>query len=155
LNANDVIQNLCKIFFDALFAQHQVTVQTQFDPALPNIVTDRDKLIQIMINLMKNAAEAMQNGGTLLISTHGNIMRNGREYIEISLKDDGPGIPAEIIENLFKPVTSTKGAGHAGLGLSIVKSIVDELDGRIFCQSNEISGTVFQILLPLQAGDET
>lgn len=155
LNANDVIQNLCKIFFDALFAQHQVTVQTQFDPELPNVVTDRDKLIQVLINLMKNAAEAMQNGGMLLISTHGNIMRNGREYIEISLKDDGPGIPAEIMENLFKPVASRKGAGHAGLGLSIVKSLVDELDGRIFCQSNEISGTVFQILLPLQAAGET
>lgn len=155
LNVNDVIQNLCKIFFDALFAQHQVTVQSQFDPALPNIVSDRDKLIQIMINLMKNAAEAMQKGGTLLISTHGNIMRNGREFIEISIKDDGPGIPPEIMESLFKPVATSKGAGHAGLGLSIVKSLVDELDGRIFCQSNEISGTIFQILLPLQAGGAT
>ena len=154
-NANDVIQNLCKIYFEALFAQQQVSVQTQFEPALPNIVTDRDKLIQVMINLMKNAAEAMPNGGILLISTRGNIMRNGREYIEISLKDDGPGIPAEVLDNLFKPVVSTKGEGHAGLGLSIVKNLVDELDGRIFCQSNEISGTVFQILLPLQAGDET
>ena len=155
LNVNDVIQNLCKIFFEALFAQHQVTVQTQFDPVLPKIVTDRDKLIQIMINLMKNAAEAMRNGGTLLISTHGNIVRNGREYIEISLKDDGPGIPAEVMKNLFKPIASSKGAGHAGLGLSIVNHIIDELDGRIFCQSNEISGTVFQILLPLQAEDKT
>lgn len=155
LNVNDVIQNLCKIFFDALFAQHQVSVQSQFDPALPNIVSDRDKLIQIMINLMKNAAEAMHKGGTLLISTHGNIMRNGREYIEITIKDDGPGIPPEIMESLFKPVATSKGAGHAGLGLSIVKSLVDELDGRVFCQSNEISGTVFQILLPLQAAGAT
>ncbi|MDO9190353.1 MAG: ATP-binding protein, partial [Sulfurimicrobium sp.] len=136
--------------FEALFAQHQVTVQTQFDPALPSIVTDRDKLIQILINLMKNAVEAMQNGGTLLISTHGGIERSGRGYIEIALKDDGPGIPAEVMKNLFKPVATSKGAGHAGLGLSIVNSTVDELDGKIFCQSNEISGTVFQILLPLQ-----
>ncbi|MDP1703653.1 MAG: HDOD domain-containing protein, partial [Sulfurimicrobium sp.] len=150
LNVNDVIQNLCRIFFEALFAQHQVTVQTQFDPALPSIVTDRDKLIQILINLMKNAVEAMQNGGTLLISTHGGIERSGRGYIEIALKDDGPGIPAEVMKNLFKPVATSKGAGHAGLGLSIVNSTVDELDGKIFCQSNEISGTVFQILLPLQ-----
>jgi nitrogen-specific signal transduction histidine kinase len=53
--------------------------------------------------------------------------------------------------DLFKPVSSTKGKGHAGLGLSIVKNLVGELKGRIFCQSNEISGTAFQVLLPLKA----
>lgn len=148
LNVNEVIQNLYKISFETLFSQHQVTVQTQFDRALPNIVTNRDKLIQIVINLMKNAAEAMRNGGTLLISTCLNTMRNGNEFIEISFKDNGPGIPAEIMENLFKPVTSSKGGRHAGLGLSIVKNTVEELNGKIFCQSNEISGTAFQILLP-------
>ena len=148
LNVNEVIQNLYKISFETLFAQHQVTVQTQFDRALPNIVTNRDKLIQIVINLMKNAAEAMHNGGTLLISTRLNTIRNGDEYIEIAFKDNGPGIPAEVMENLFKPVASNKGGRHAGLGLSIVKNTVEELNGKIFCQSNEISGTGFQILLP-------
>lgn len=154
LNANDVIQNLCRIFLEPMFALHQVTVQTQFDPALPNIVTNKDKLIQVMINLMKNAAEAMQNGGALLISTRINTMRSGIEYVEISIKDDGPGIPANVMENLYKPITSGKGTKHAGLGLSIVKNIVDELGGKIFCQSNEISGTVFQILLPLHSGNK-
>lgn len=148
LNINDVIQNLGRIFLEPMFALHQVTVQTQFDPALPNILTQKDKLIQIVINLMKNAAEAMQNGGTLEIGTRVNTTRNGSEYIEISFKDDGPGIPAEVMENLFKPVASNKGTRHAGLGLSIVKNLVDDLGGKIFCQSNEISGTVFQILLP-------
>lgn len=148
LNVNDVIQNLGKIFLEPMFALHQVTVQTQFDPALPNVLTQKDKLIQIVINLMKNAAEAMQNGGTLEIGTRVNTTRNGSEYIEISFKDNGPGIPAEVMENLFRPVASNKGTRHAGLGLSIVKNLVDELGGKIFCQSNEISGTVFQILLP-------
>jgi len=148
LNINDVIQNLGKIFLEPMFALHQVTVLTQFDPALPNIVTQKDKLIQVVINLMKNAAEAMQNGGTLQIGTRVNATRNGGEYVEISFKDDGPGIPPEIMENLFRPIASSKGTRHAGLGLSIVKNLVDELGGKIFCQSNEISGTVFQILLP-------
>lgn len=155
LNANDVIQNLCRIFLEPMFALHQVTVQTQFDPALPNIVTNKDKLIQIMINLMKNAAEAMQNGGTLLISTRVNTMRSGIEYIEISIKDNGPGIPADVMESLYKPMASSKGSMHAGLGLSIVKNLVDELKGKIFCQSNEISGTVFQILLPRLVSNQT
>lgn len=155
VNTNDVIQNLCRIFLEPLFTLHQVTVHTELDPALPNIITNKDKLIQVLINLMKNAVEAMQNGGTLVISTRVNVMRNGREYIEISLKDNGPGIPAEVMENLFKPVTSSKGSRHSGLGLSIVKRIIDELDGKIFCQSNEISGTMFQILLPRQGGNQT
>lgn len=148
LNVNDVIQNLCRIFLEPMFALHQAHVETRLDETLPRIMTNKDKLIQVMINLMKNAAEAMPNGGQLLITTRQNTLRNNREYIEISLKDDGPGIPVEIMENLFKPVTSRKGAGHAGLGLSIVKRIVEELDGKIFCHSNEMSGTLFQILLP-------
>lgn len=151
LNVNGVIQDLYKIFLESLFAQHQIAVQTQLDPSLPVIVADRDKLKQVLINLMKNAAEAMQEGGLLLISTRGKIMRDGNEYIEISLVDNGPGIPGHIMAELFKPVSSTKGKGHAGLGLSIVKNLVDELKGRIFCQSNEISGTAFQILLPVTA----
>jgi nitrogen-specific signal transduction histidine kinase/HD-like signal output (HDOD) protein len=149
LNANDIINNLYRIFLEPLFALHQVTVQTQLDPALPHIMVNKDKLIQVLINLMKNAAEAMQNGGTLLISTRVNTMRSGIEYVEIAIKDDGPGIPADIMENMYKPITSGKGSKHAGLGLSIVRNIIDELGGKIFCQSNEISGTVFQILLPL------
>lgn len=151
LSVNGVIQDLYKIFLEALFAQHHIAVQTQLDPSLPVIVTDRDKLKQVLINLMKNAAEAMQEGGLLVISTRGNIIRDGNEYVEISLVDNGPGIPSHIMANLFKPVSSTKGKGHAGLGLSIVKNLVDELKGRIFCQSNEISGTAFQILLPVTA----
>ncbi|MHB9100589.1 MAG: ATP-binding protein, partial [Sulfuricella sp.] len=151
LNVNGVIQDLYKVFFESLFAQHHISVQTRLDPSLPNIVADRDKLKQVLINLMKNATEAMQEGGLLLISTRGKIMRDGNEYIEISLMDNGPGIPEHIMARLFKPVPSTKGKGHAGLGLSIVKNLVDELKGRIFCQSNEISGTAFQILLPVTA----
>ncbi len=151
LNVNGVIQDLYKIFLESLFVQHQIAVQTRLDPSLPDIVADRDKLKQVLINLMKNAAEAMPEGGLLLISTRGKIIRDGNEYIEISLVDNGPGIPGHIMADLFKPVSSTKGIGHAGLGLSIVKNLVDELKGRIFCQSNEISGTAFQILLPVTA----
>ena len=149
LDVNGVIQDLHKISLAPLFAQHRIAVQIHLDPLVPNIVSDRDKLKQVLINLMKNAAEAMQEGGLLLISTRGQIIRDGNEFIEISLVDNGPGIPGHIMADLFKPVASTKGKGHSGLGLSIVKSLVDELKGRIFCQSNEISGTAFQILLPV------
>jgi len=149
LNVNDVIGDLNKIFLSTQYAEHQVATQIQLDPSLPNIVTDKDKLKQVLINLIKNAVEAMQDGGQLLISTRGPIIQDGNEYIEISLKDNGPGIPEHIAMDLFKPVTSTKGKGHSGLGLSIVKNLLDEIKGGISCQSNKLSGTVFRIVLPV------
>lgn len=152
VNINGVIQDLNKIFLSTQFAEHQVTTQLQLEPSLPNIVTDKDKLKQVLINLIKNAVEAMQEGGQLLISTRGKVIQDGKEYVEILLTDNGPGIPEHIIAQLFKPVSSTKGKDHAGLGLSIVKKLVDQLNGRISCQSNEMSGTVFQIILPVAAG---
>jgi len=149
LSVNGLIDDLHNILLAPMAAQHQISVQIQLDPSLPNILTDRDKLKQVLVNLMKNAVEALQAGGVLFIVTHGKIMVEGNEYIEISLRDNGPGIPEHIMAGVFKPVSTTKGKGHAGLGLSIVKNLVDELKGRIFCQSNEISGTAFQILLPV------
>ncbi len=150
LNVNDVIRDVYRISFESLFSLHGIKIETRFDPKLPTTALNRDQLIQILVNLMKNAGEAMPDGGTLQISTRAGILRNGKEYIEITLKDNGPGIPSQVMEHLFKPVSSTKGEGHAGLGLSIVKDIVDNMNGWIFCQSDEASGTAFQVLLPLQ-----
>ncbi len=149
LNVNTVISDLYKLSLETLFNQYNISVTTQFDRALPNIVTNRDKLIQILINLMKNAAEAMRNtGGSVVIATRTITMRNGPQTIEISIKDNGPGIPPEILENLFRPVTrSSSNRKGTGLGLSIVKNLIDELEGKIFCQSAS-SGTSYQILLP-------
>jgi len=148
LNANEIIQNISKILVEGLFSENNIAVNMQLDQALPTIVTDKDKLIQILINLMKNAAEAMKKGGNLQISTRSKLTFNNSEHIEISIKDNGPGIPTSVMENLFKPATSTNGYGHEGLGLSIVNKIVDELGGKISCQSDQASGTTFQILLP-------
>jgi nitrogen-specific signal transduction histidine kinase/HD-like signal output (HDOD) protein len=150
LNVNDVIRDVYRISFESLFSQHSIKIETRFDQKLPTTALNRDQLIQILVNLMKNAGEAMPDGGALQISTRAGILRNGKEYIEITLKDNGPGIPPQVMEHLFKPVSSTKGEGHAGLGLSIVKDIVDNMNGWIFCQSDEASGTAFQVLLPLK-----
>ena len=149
LDVNAVIADLYKLSFETLFSRHHISVETQFDPLLPSIVTNQDKLKQILINLMKNAAEALQSsGGSVWISTRSSSMRHGPKYIEISIKDNGPGIPPNVLEKLFRPVASNKDQKRSGLGLSIVKTLIDELEGKIFCQSNRVSGTVFQILLP-------
>jgi signal transduction histidine kinase len=97
---------------------------------------------------MKNAVEAMEQGGTITITTHDNVILDGKAYIEIQVIDDGPGIPTEIMHQLFTPVASTKGGAHSGLGLAIVKNLMDELSGHISCASDAGQGTRFQLYLP-------
>ncbi len=149
LNVNSVISDLYKLSMDTLFNQYGISITTEFDRTLPNIVTDKDKLIQILINLMKNAAEAMRHsGGNVHIATRTITLRSGAQNIEISIKDNGPGIPPEILENLFRPMPATANKKGSGLGLSIVKNLIDELQGKILCQSSPSTGTSYQILLP-------
>ena len=113
------------------------------------MVARYDYLKQILINLIKNACEAMAGkGGNLQIETHDYLYQQGKEFIEIVITDSGAGIPPQIMAALFQPVASTKGGSHSGLGLSIVRSLVDELQGSISCRSSEQRGTRFQLLLP-------
>ena len=96
---------------------------------------------------MKNAVEALPEGGRISVATKSSVNVSGKNYTEIVIEDNGPGIPEEIQKNLFTPVSTTKGTGHSGLGLSITKNLVTEARGTITCRSNN-TGTQFQILLP-------
>jgi signal transduction histidine kinase/HD-like signal output (HDOD) protein len=127
-------------------------------PNIPSITTDKNGLKQVLINLVKNAAEAMENGGKININIRfvpgsSKIMidekRKTPGNIEISIQDNGPGIPAVIKEKLFEPYNSTKGPDNSGLGLSIVHSIIRSLSGSITCKSRVNEGTCFTILLPV------
>jgi signal transduction histidine kinase len=100
------------------------------------------------INLIKNAVEAMEGRGSIAISSCDQVNMDGRPFVEIKVSDSGPGIPEAVMRELFRPVTSAKGRGHAGLGLTIVKRLMDELGGSIACRSAPGGGTRFQLLLP-------
>jgi signal transduction histidine kinase len=91
----------------------------------------------------------MPDGGEIQIANSGHVNRDGRLYIELCVKDSGPGIAPEILANLFSPVRSTKGNGHQGLGLSIVHSLVKKTQGLITCRSGS-KGTAFEIMLPVR-----
>ena len=82
-----------------------------------------------------------------MVYTQDNVNVDGKEHIELCVADDGPGVDPDILPKLFSPVDSTKGGDHAGLGLSIVKNLVNELHGSISCRSSD-KGTSFHILLP-------
>lgn len=107
-----------------------------------------DMLKQIFVNLIKNAAEAMNDEGLIDIGSSGLINRDGTLYVSIWLRDNGPGIPTEVMAKLFSPLQSSKGNGRRGLGLNIVHDLVKKMQGLITCKSTR-QGTTFDIMLPV------
>lgn len=157
VDINQVVSDTLRLAADTLVHDNAVDIAVDLDQAMPPIVTRHDLLKQVILNLIKNALEAMaQAGGRLEVTTQDYVYWHDRECVEIVISDSGPGIPPDVLANLFKPVASTKGEGHAGLGLSIAKNLMDELGGFISCRSSEAKGTRFQLLLPrdLVAGEE-
>lgn len=147
IDLNSEIQDLCTLYKHSLFLVNNVEYSIELDPELKEISGNKNELKQVLTNLIKNAAEAINAQGNIKISTAANVKMNGKTFAEIIIHDNGPGIPENILNNLFTPVKSTKGGNHSGLGLSITKNLVTDAKGTISCRSNA-KGTSFQILLP-------
>jgi two-component system, NtrC family, nitrogen regulation sensor histidine kinase GlnL len=134
------------------------TIREVYDPSLPAVLGHRDSLIQILINLLKNAAEAMgDEPGSITLTTayrHGVSMRRGQSDarqplpIELCVIDDGPGAPPEIEGHLFDPFVTTKRTG-SGLGLALVEKLISDQGGIIeYSREGTPLRTVFRLLLP-------
>ena len=120
-----------------------VTLAQHFDPAIDTVDTDSDKLWQVLVNLIRNARQAMPDGGNLTIFTSTN-----ETELSISVRDTGKGIAPENMPKLFTPFFTTKAEG-TGLGLVLVQQIISEMGGKISCQSESGRGTTFTITFPL------
>lgn len=120
-----------------------ITISLIKETALPLIPADAVKIRQILMNLIRNAKEAIGNHGTIIC----RLAFDG-EYVAISVKDNGCGIPLEYQSDLFEPFITHKSEG-TGLGLPICKRIVEAHHGKIFFISDEEKGTTFTILLPV------
>lgn len=108
------------------------------------VMADKDKLKQVFLNLIKNAAEAMPDGGRLTVET-----KKGDGTISVSVTDTGMGISKEGLEKLFTPFFSTKGVKGTGLGLSVSYGIIKNFNGDIKVESEEGKGTTFRVVLPV------
>jgi signal transduction histidine kinase len=126
-----------------------VRVEKEIDPEL-RLHGFPGQIDQVFMNLISNAAQALgtrDSGGTIRIAA-----RKQAEDVEITVADDGPGIPADVIPKIFDPFFTTKDVGEgSGLGLSIVHGIVDRHGGRIMVESQVGTGTTFRIVLPVRA----
>lgn len=155
-DVNATIADIIQLIKAAHFARPEIRISFAPDDNLPHIVTAKDALKQILINLLKNAAEAMHDGGSITVTTRpANKEKFGDgEGIEIILADTGPGLPESVTARLYSPFVTTKSSGHSGLGLSIVHKTVKDLGGTLTCTSSPANGTRFSIFLPSSAPDE-
>ncbi len=145
---NRLVHEALEALQDSEIKPRNIEVEFDLQEDLGLIETNGILVKQILINLVKNAAEAIENKGVIVLSTRVIHCSDGDRYVEIVVQDNGPGIDDITRAKLFQPVISTKGAGHAGVGLSIVKSMVDDLGGRISCQTNTPSGAEFCFQIP-------
>ena len=144
-----------------ILSQTKNTVQVirDYDLSLPEVSADRDQMIQVMLNICVNAVQAISENPEIFndrdpkIVLRTRIQRmfniNGvlhRSVIRVDLEDNGPGIPADIVESVFYPMVTGR-ASVTGLGLSIAQNIVHQHGGMIECQS-EPGCTVFSLFLP-------
>ena len=133
--------------------ERKVTIQKRFDPSLPPVRGDRAQLTQVFLNLVKNAFQAMDNPGSLIITTrletdyHVREHGTGRNrFIWVEISDEGAGIKQEDLTRIFAPFFTTKNSG-TGLGLAISYGIIKEHGGIIRVESSEGKGTTFKVSL--------
>ena len=146
-SVNGIVSELVRMALGTLLAPNKVTVQIDLNPDVPPLPLNKDLLKQVLFNLAKNAVEAMPAGGHLKFSTR-LIDVEGQRQVELEVADTGPGLPPDMVTHLFEPVVSSKGGDHAGLGLSISRSLVERLNGQLDCRSTP-DGTRFLIRLPI------
>ena len=156
VNIHDVLERACRSA-KAGFAAHARFIQ-EYDPSLPPTLGDPDQLMQVMLNLLKNAAEALPKvGGIITVRTSYRAgmkvqtLGGRRESLplQILIMDNGTGVPEELQRHIFEPFVTSKGSG-SGLGLALVSKIISDHGGVISCES-EPGWTRFRMLLPVAA----
>jgi len=148
-DVNELIRRIFELH-QGYAEDHQVTLHLELSLGMLPVTSDEPRLSQVLNNLMRNAIEASQGQNVTMLSTSG-VFREGFEGIEIAVRDTGPGLPRAVLDNLAEPKESSKGEGHAGLGLHIVHRIVAELKGNIDVRTLTDQGTTFTIFLPLNS----
>jgi PAS domain S-box-containing protein len=141
---NDILEDALNIFAGRL---NEITLQRDLSPDLPMVQADSDQMKRVVVNLIDNAAEALEKSLRKEIWVRSTLAPD-RDVVEITIEDSGPGIPPEDKERLFLPYFSTKRSG-TGLGLAIVNRIIAEHHGSIRVEENFPTGTKFVIELPV------
>ncbi len=144
---DQIVDASLKMLKDVL-AGKGIVVERTCDPDLPPVLADADKLRQVFLNLLRNAHEALDEGGHIGIACD-RVREGGRTMVRIRLSDDGPGIPENVRRNIFEPFFTTKPSGF-GLGLANARKIVEQHNGTIAVDPAGGAGAAFVILIPAE-----
>ncbi len=150
LNIHEVLERVRSVLLAEM--PEGLTIQRDYDLSLPTLVGDKEQLIQAMLNIVRNAAQAMQGKGSIILRTRiarqvTLIKRRHRLAVMVQIIDNGPGIPPELRDKIFYPLVSGRAEGH-GLGLTLAQDFVSQHHGMIEFDS-EPGRTCFTVLLPL------
>jgi two-component system, NtrC family, sensor kinase len=126
-----------------------ISLVREIEPGLPEVIGNPVQIQQVLINLIVNARQAMPQGGKITV---GAIAR-GLNSVSLFVRDQGPGVPADIRERIFEPFFSTKDGYSDGLGLAVCLGIVERLGGRIEQENVPQGGAIFSVILPAAAGE--
>lgn len=155
VNIHDVLEHVRSLV--RAEAPEGIKLIRDYDPSLPSLVADRDQLIQAVLNIVRNAVQAVGETGEIILRTRAQRqftigIRRYKLVVRVDIIDNGPGVPPDMLENIFYPMITGR-QGGTGLGLSIAQHLVNQHGGLIECTSRP-GQTVFTLLLPLEATDE-
>lgn len=145
VDVNAVVDGLARIFRESMCVTRGIKANVELDNTLQPVLLNKSELKQVLTNLVENAVETMPGGGTLTLQSEGRVMVNGRAHLALKIEDTGVGIPEQVMSRLFTPGVTAKDGAHAGLGLSVVKKLMDAMNAQIMCSSND-EGTQFRSL---------
>jgi two-component system nitrogen regulation sensor histidine kinase GlnL len=154
VNIHEVLDHVLQVAVSGFASQ--ASIKPYFDPSLPTVAGNFDLLVQVFLNLLKNAVEAGGPDVEISISTkfkHGIWITNGsgsriQVPVMITIEDNGPGLPKDLEGHLFEPFVSSKEAG-TGLGLALVARYTSEMGGTVSCENRQGVGAVFRVQMPL------
>lgn len=155
LNIHKVLERVRQLV--QVEAPSGVVIQRDYDPSIPDLHGDADQLIQAILNIVRNAAQAVGEQGHITLRTriHRQVTighQRNRLAVKVDIIDDGPGIPPELLNQVFYPMVTGRAEG-TGLGLSIAQSLINRHGGLVECAS-EPGRTVFSVFLPLESEHE-
>ena len=149
-DVNDILERTLSLLRNQTMFQN-IKVTVQFSSSLPKAMMDSGQIQQVFTNIILNAAEAMDEGGELIVATR---TADDGEFIEVEFTDTGCGIPRENLEKIFDPFFTTKEVGRGtGLGLAVSFGIIARHQGTIEVESDINKGTTFIVRLPFKEGD--
>lgn len=151
LNIHEVLEHVRKISLAG--ASPAVSITFDYDPSIPEFFSDRDRLIQVFLNIVGNALQAIGEEGDVVFKSRvaSNFTIAGKLHplvAEVTIRDNGPGIAPGFLDQVFYPMVSGR-SGGSGLGLSIAQSIMSQLGGLVECQS-EPGKTEFTVYIPME-----